>query len=247
MEVIFAPENIVALLTLIFLEIVLGVDNIIFISIVSNKLPEHQQAKTRNLGLMLALVFRLMLLFSITWIIGFTKPLFTVFEMEFSTRDLILFVGGLFLLFKSTVEIHHKMEGVHDEKGKKVVSSMFQAIVQIVALDLIFSFDSILTAIGLTDVIQLMVVAVVVAIIVMIVFAGKIADFIKKHPTLEVLALAFLILIGFMLMIEAFEYHVPKGYIYFAVFFSLIVEVINIRVRKRREKPVQLRKRYEEG
>jgi predicted tellurium resistance membrane protein TerC len=186
-----------------------------------------------------------MLLFSITWIIGFTKPLFTLFEMDFSTRDLILFVGGLFLLFKSTVEIHHKMEGEHDEKGKKMVSSMFQAIVQIVALDLIFSFDSILTAIGLTDVIQLMVVAVVVAIIVMMVFAGKIADFIKKHPTLEVLALAFLILIGFMLMIEAFEYHVPKGYIYFAVFFSLIVEVVNIRIRKRKSEPVQLRKRYE--
>ncbi len=247
MEVLFAPENIVALLTLIFLEIVLGVDNVIFISIVSNKLPVEQQAKTRNLGLALALIFRLALLFSITWIIGFTEPLFTVFEFEFSTRDLILFVGGIFLIYKSTVEIHHKMEGEHDEQGKKGITTMFQAIVQIVALDLIFSFDSILTAIGLVEEVILMVVAVVVAIIVMMVFAGRIAEFIKSHPTLEVLALSFLILIGFMLMIEAFEYHVPKGYIYFAVFFSLLVEVLNIRIRRRRTDPVKLHKRYEES
>ena len=246
MEVLFAPENIVALFTLIFLEIVLGVDNVIFISIVSNKLPVEQQVKTRNLGLALALIFRLALLFSITWIIGFTEPLFTVFEFEISTRDLILFVGGIFLIYKSTVEIHHKMEGQHDEQGKKGITTMFQAIIQIVALDLIFSFDSILTAIGLVEEVILMVVAVIVAIIVMMIFAGRIADFIKSHPTLEVLALSFLILIGFMLMIEAFEYHVPKGYIYFAVFFSLIVEVLNIRIRRRRSDPVKLHKRYEE-
>ena len=246
MEILLQPENIIALLTLTFLEIVLGVDNIIFISIVSNKLPEHQRAKTRTLGLALAMIFRIALLFSISWIIGFTEPLFTVLDFEFSTRDVILLGGGVFLIYKSTMEIHHKMEGEHDSSGKKTVTTMLQAIVQIVALDLIFSFDSILTAIGLTTELMLMVIAVVIAMVVMMIFASRISGFIQKHPTLEILALSFLILIGFMLTIEAFEYHVPKGYIYFAVFFSLIVEVINIRIRKRKAAPVKLRKRFEE-
>jgi predicted tellurium resistance membrane protein TerC len=187
------------------------------------------------------------MLLSISWIIGFTQPLFTLLEYEFSIRDLILFTGGTFLIFKSTVEIHHKMEGQHDEKGKKKLATFGQVIFQIVALDLIFSFDSILTAIGLTEELLLMIIAVIISIIVMIGFANSISEFIKKHPTLEVLALSFLILIGFMLMIEAFEFHVPKGYIYFAVFFSLFVEMINMRIRRKKDsgKPVTLRKRFE--
>lgn len=249
MEIFLSAESWIALLTLTFLEIVLGVDNIIFISIVSNKLPANQQQKARMTGLVLALVFRIAMLLSISWIIGFTEPLFSVFEQEISIRDLILLIGGIFLIFKSTVEIHHKMEGQHDEKGKKELATFGQVIFQIVALDVIFSFDSILTAIGLTDEVLLMVIAITIAIGVMIAFAGTISEFIKKHPTLEVLALSFLILIGFMLMIEAFEFHVPKGYIYFAVFFSLFVELINMRIRKNKDadEPVKLRKRFENG
>lgn len=248
MEIFLSPESWIALLTLTFLEIVLGVDNIIFISIVSNKLPVHQQKKARTIGLILALVFRIGMLLSISWIIGFTEPLFTAFEMGFSIRDLILFIGGVFLIFKSTVEIHHKMEGQHDEKGQKELATFGQVIFQIVALDVIFSFDSILTAIGLTEEVLLMIIAITIAIGVMIAFATKISEFIKKHPTLEVLSLSFLILIGFMLMIEAFEIHVPKGYIYFAVFFSLLVELVNMQVRKNKdaEEPVKLRKRFED-
>lgn len=249
MEIFLSPESWIALLTLTFLEIVLGVDNIIFISIVSNKLPVHQQKKARTIGLVLALVFRIVMLLSISWIIGFTEPLFTIFEMDISIRDLILFIGGVFLIFKSTVEIHHKMEGQHDEKGQKELATFGQVIFQIVALDVIFSFDSILTAIGLTEEVILMIIAITIAIGVMIAFATKISEFIKKHPTLEVLALSFLILIGFMLMIEAFEIHVPKGYIYFAVFFSLLVELVNMRIRKNKDadEPVKLRKRFEDG
>jgi len=247
MEIFLSLESWIALLTLTFLEIVLGVDNIIFISIVSNKLPKSQQKAARITGLSLAMIFRIAMLLSISWIIGFTEPLFSVFSHDFSVRDIILFVGGIFLIYKSTIEIHHKMEGQHDEKGKKKLSGFTQAIVQIVALDLIFSFDSILTAIGLTEEVLLMIIAIVIAIVVMMVFAGQISSFIKKHPTLEVLALSFLILIGFMLMIEAFDFHVPKGYIYFAVFFSLMVEIVNMRIRKNKDtEPVKLRKRYED-
>lgn len=244
MEIFLQPESWIALLTLTFLEVVLGIDNIIFISIVSNRLPENQQAKARNTGLLLALAFRIGLLLGISWIISFKEPLFTVFQWEISGRDLILLIGGLFLLFKSTVEIHHKMEGASEKhaEGKKV--GFLGVITQIVLLDIIFSFDSILTAIGLTEELLLMIIAVVISIGIMLLFAAKISDFISKHPTLEVLALSFLILIGFMLVVEALHYHVPKGYIYFAVFFSLIVEVINMRMRKNRN-PVKLNKRIE--
>lgn len=242
MEIFLEPGTWIALLTLAFLEIVLGIDNIIFISIVSNKLPQHQQKKARNLGLVLALVFRIGLLLGVTWIITFTEPLFTVFDLEISGRDLILLVGGIFLIFKSTTEIHHKMEGEPAHEGEKATKSFIGAIIQIVLLDIIFSFDSILTAIGLTEEIILMVIAVTISIGIMLVFSKKISDFIAAHPTLEILALSFLILIGFMLMIEALHYHVPKGYIYFAVFFSLVVEILNMRMRKKRN-PVKLRKR----
>lgn len=241
MEILLQPESWIALLTLTFLEIVLGIDNIIFISIVSNKLPVAQQPKARNIGLSLALIFRVGLLLGITWIISFTQPLFSVFEIEFSGRDLILLTGGLFLIFKSTVEIHHKMEGVAEEHSSKTQASIFSVITQIILLDIIFSFDSILTAVGLTDEVLLMIIAVVISIGVMMLFAKSISDFISKHPTLEILALSFLILIGFMLSIESFDYHVPKGYIYFAVFFSLLVEMLNMKMRKKRD-PVKLRK-----
>jgi len=245
MEIFAQPESWIALLTLTFLEVVLGIDNIIFISIVSNKLPEAQQSKARNVGLALALIFRVALLLGITWIIGFTQPLFSVMGKEFSGRDIILLAGGLFLIFKSTSEINHKMEGFSEKHSESKTGSMFNIIAQIILLDIIFSFDSILTAVGLTDQLILMILAVIISIIIMMTFASSIASFISKHPSLEVLALSFLILIGFMLGIEAFGHHVPKGYIYFAVFFSLIVEILNMRIRKRKTEPVKLRKRIE--
>ncbi|MBL6449529.1 TerC family protein [Fulvivirga sp. 29W222] len=245
MEIFLLPETWVALLTLTFLEIVLGIDNIIFISIVSNKLPQNQQTKARNLGLSLALVFRIGLLLGITWIITFTEPLFTLFDLGFSGRDLILFAGGIFLIIKSTLEIHQKMEGEEHLDISKGSTTMLLVIFQIILLDVIFSFDSILTAIGLTDQVILMIVAVIISIAVMMLFSKKISGFISKHPTLEVLALSFLILIGFMLAIEALHYHVPKGYIYFAVFFSLMVEFLNMKMRKSKN-PVKLKKRLRE-
>lgn len=232
MDIFLHADTWVALLTLTFLEIVLGIDNIIFISIVASKLPEEQQKKARLLGLSLALIVRIFLLLGITWLIGLTEPVISISEFELSWRDIILFVGGLFLIAKSTSEIHHKIEGGDQEKEVKT-RAFSSAIIQIVALDIIFSFDSILTAVGLTNELLLMIIAVIASIIVMMIFSGNISDFINRHPTLQVLALSFLILIGFMLSIEALHYHVPKGYIYFAVFFSLIVEMINIRVRKK--------------
>lgn len=236
MEALLSVEGIIALLTLTLLEIVLGVDNIIFISIVTNKLPEEQQPKARLIGLSLALLIRIVLLFGITWIVGFTKPIFNLFNFEVSGRDLILFVGGLFLLAKSTSEIHHKVEGVSEEHGVSAKKKAFGTIItQIVLLDIVFSFDSILTAIGLTNEILLMVIAVVISLIVMMIFSGAISEFINKHPTLQILALSFLILIGFMLVIEAFHFHVPKGYIYFSVAFSLLVEIVNMKMRKSRK------------
>lgn len=237
----------IALATLTLLEIVLGVDNIIFISILSNKLPEHQAERARKTGLLLALGFRVALLLAITWIIKFDEPLFTVLDNEISGRDLILMVGGLFLLAKSTTEIGHKMEGPSEEKEKKKKTiSMTSVILQVIAMDIIFSFDSILTAIGLAESVLIMIIAVIISLGVMIAFAGSIAGFIKKHPSLEILALSFLILIGFMLVVEGLDVHVPKGYIYFALFFSLMIELLNMRMRKN-TKPVELHKRIEEG
>lgn len=248
MEIFLQTETWIALLTLTFLEIVLGVDNIIFISIVSNKLPESQQGKARTLGLAFALIFRILLLLGISYIIQFTQPLITVFDFEMSGRDLILAGGGLFLLFKSTVEIHHKMEGKAEEVKPNSANNFAKVIFQIILLDLVFSFDSILTAIGLVEEVSIMIIAVTISIGVMMAFAGKISSFINKHPALQVLALSFLILIGFMLLVEGFHVEVPKGYIYFAVFFSLAVEVINMRMRKKEtSKPVKLNPRLKEG
>ncbi len=235
MEIFLQADTWIALLTLTFMEIVLGIDNIIFISLVAGKLPEDQQKKARIGGLGLALIMRILLLLSITWIIGLTKPVLTFGGFELSWRDLILIGGGVFLLVKSTLEIHHKVEGQENNQEVKAVSSFGYAILQIVLLDLIFSFDSILTAIGLTDQLILMFIAVTVSIIVMMVFARAVGDFVNKHPTVQILALSFLILIGVMLIVEGAHYHVPKGYIYFAIFFSLTIEMLNMRYRKKNE------------
>jgi|TARA_R110002049_G_scaffold67615_3_gene175561 predicted tellurium resistance membrane protein TerC len=247
MELFLQTETWIALLTLTFLEIVLGVDNIIFISIVSNKLPENQQEKARKIGLSLALVFRIILLLGISYIVQFTQPIISIVGFKLSGRDLILFFGGLFLLFKSTMEIHHKIEGTPEEIKANSTSSLKGVILQIVFLDIIFSFDSILTAVGLVKEVSIMIIAVVISILIMMAFAGQISRFINKHPTLQVLALSFLMLIGFMLLVEGLHFEVPKGYIYFAVFFSLAVEIINMRVRKKTNgNPVELKPRIKQ-
>ncbi len=230
-------EIVIALLTLTFLEIVLGIDNIIFISIITNKLPRNQKTKGRFLGLMLALLFRIILLFSLTWLMKhMTSPIFAFLKWQFSIRELILMSGGIFLLAKSTVEIHHKLElqvSGGEESMKK--AGFLSVIIQIGLIDIVFSFDSILTAIGLTNHLYTMIGAVIIAMIIMVIFSVKVADFIHKNPTLEILALSFLILIGFMLVLEGFHYDIPKGYIYFAVFFSLFVELLNMRLRKKKQ------------
>ena len=237
MDIFLLPETWLALATLTFFEVVLGIDNIIFISIVSNRLPVNVRARTRNMGLILAMVVRIMLLLGISWVIGFQQPLFSVFDTPFSGRDLILAGGGLFLIAKSTREIHQEMEGeLHEGPAVARKVNMNSVIVQIILLDIIFSFDSILTAVGLTSHIPILVIAIVLSIVIMIAFSGRISDFIHKHPTLEVLALGFLILIGFMLFLEGLHYEIPKGYIYFAVAFSLMVEMINMRIRKAKRK-----------
>jgi predicted tellurium resistance membrane protein TerC len=243
MEIFLKPEAWLALLTLTFFEVVLGIDNIILISIVSNRLPIEIRAKTRNMGLLLAMGVRILLLMTITWVMKFKEPLFEIphwmsEDGSISGRDLILIFGGLFLIAKSTREINHQTEGSDDtipleEKKKPNVSGI---IVQIILLDIIFSFDSILTAVGLTDEIIIMIIAVVLSIGIMIIFSGRISEFINKHPSMEVLALGFLILIGFMIFLEGLDKDIPKGYIYFAVVFSMVIEMINIRVRNRRKK-----------
>ncbi len=259
MELFLRADTWLALVTLCFLEIILGIDNIIFISIVSNKLPdEEQRKKARNIGLLLAMGVRILFLLGITWIITFTEPLFTIpanfaidHDLSFSGRDLILGFGGLFLIAKSTMEINHEMEGDDEEEEgfKKGAVTISGTIVQIILLDIIFSFDSILTAIGIVDQVIIMIIAVMVSIGVMMLFSGRISRFIKEHPSMEVLALGFLILIGFMLFLESLHYVIPKGYIYFAVAFSMLIEFTNIRVRKKRKKksdPVKLHKLYTE-
>jgi len=239
---ILSIDGLIALFTLTLLEIVLGIDNIIFISIITNKLPKENQKKTRNIGLFLALIFRVGLLLGITWIMGLTEPIiqadFYKWNLSLSGKDLILLIGGLFLIAKSTHEIHAKLEKdneTHEEEKTAKKISTSKIILQIILLDLVFSFDSILTAVGLTQTVGIMILAVIISMFVMMLFAGKISDFINKRPTLQILALSFLILIGFMLLIEAFHFEVPKGYIYFAVCYALIVELINTRVRKKVE------------
>jgi predicted tellurium resistance membrane protein TerC len=231
MELLTA-DNLFALLTLTFLEIVLGIDNIIFISIVTDKLPKDKQKFARVLGLFLAMLMRIILLALITQLAVLDNTLFEVFDIDITGKGLILLGGGLFLLVKSTLEIHHKVEQIeHTQKKNGKLISMGNAIFQIVMLDLVFSFDSILTAVGLSDQLIIMVIAVIISLIVMMVFANSISDFINNHPSLQLLALSFLILIGFMLILEAFHFDIPKGYIYFAVLFSFIIELLNMRFR----------------
>ena len=242
MESLLSIDGLISFSSLVLMEIVLGVDNIIFISILTGRLPANQQEKARIVGIGLALVFRVALLFFITWIIGLNKTLFTIYELDISGRDIILIVGGLFLIYKSTTEVHEKLEGIEETAEDKGTLTFGTAILQIILLDIVFSFDSILTAIGLVQSLTIMVLAVVIAMVVMLLSANKISDFIHKHPTIKMLALSFLLMIGILLMVEGFHVHVPKGYVYFAIFFSLVVETLNIKVRKR-AKPVNLKQK----
>ncbi len=249
-------ENLIALATLTGLEIVLGIDNVIFLSILTGKLPEEQRPKARLIGLSLAMFARIGLLLSITWVMGLTAPLFSVFDHSISGKDLILILGGLFLIGKSTHEIHHKLEGLEEEHHASSSRGKFGSIIiQIIIIDIVFSLDSVITAVGMVNPaahtadtahgaslaltadgqakLAVMIIAVVLSILVMIAFAGKIGNFVERHPTIKILALSFLILIGCMLMVEGFGQHVNKGYIYFAMAFSLVVEMLNMRLRKR--------------
>ena len=253
MDLLLNPEVWVAFLTLLALEIVLGIDNIVFISILVDKLPEERQALARRLGLGMALIMRILLLLSLSWVIGLTAPLFTILGQEISGRDLILILGGLFLLGKSTYEIHENLEGEEGHSSARVRATFASVLVQIILLDLVFSLDSVITAVGMVDQVSVMIAAVTVAIVVMLFSAEAVAGLVNRHPTLKMLALSFLLLIGLALLLEGFEQHIPKGYIYFAMGFSVLVELLNIRVRRRREArsaPVELHQRYsrsEEG
>ncbi|HEX6550671.1 MAG TPA: TerC family protein [Gammaproteobacteria bacterium] len=228
------PNVWAALLTLTALEIVLGIDNIIFISIITGGLPESRQASARRTGLMLAVITRLLLLGSIFLLSRFTAPLFSLFQQPFSLRDLVLIGGGLFLLGKSTLEIHGDMEGVHDAGQRRARSSLPAVITQIVLLDVVFSLDSVITAIGMSDQFMVMAAAIVIAVGFMLLYAGAVSSFVQRHPTLKMLALAFLVLIGVALIADGFGLHIPKGYIYFAMAFSFGVEMLNLQLRKRR-------------
>ncbi len=242
MEWITNPQALVALLTLTVLEIVLGIDNIIFISILSGKLPKDQQKKGRLIGLSLAMITRILLLFSISLIVKLTEPFFTVFGLGISGRDLILIGGGLFLLAKSTLEIHSKLEGEEEHHDVKAKVSFWAVIVQILLLDIVFSLDSVITAIGMANDLEVMIIAVIIAVIFMMFFSGSISEFVENHPTIKILALSFLLLIGFSLIVEGLHQHVPKGYIYFAMAFSVFVEVLNLKMRKKKTEPIKLRK-----
>jgi len=243
MEWLANPELWIALVTLTVLEIVLGIDNIIFISILAGKLPRELQARARTTGLALAMITRIALLFSLSIILRLTEPLFVVLGQEISGRDLILIAGGLFLLAKSTHEIHNKLEGDEGESSRKVAASFTSVIVQIALLDIVFSLDSVITAVGMTNQLGVMIAAVIIAVICMMVFASPLNDFVHRHPTIKMLALSFLLLIGVTLVAEGFDQHIQKGYIYFAMAFSVFVEMLNLRAR-RRAAPVHLREAY---
>ena len=252
MEFLSNPEIWISLITLTVLEIVLGIDNIIFISILADKLPENQQRKARQMGLALAMITRVLLLLSLSWIMTLTATLFNMGDwvgltegewfkkLAISGRDLILLIGGLFLIYKSTSEIHEKLEGAEHANQTKKKLSFSATIVQILLLDIVFSLDSVITAVGMADHVEVMIAAVIIAVVVMMLSAGKISDFVNEHPTVKMLALSFLLLIGVSLLAEAFEQHIPKGYIYFAMAFSVIVEMLNLRMKARAKKPVQL-------
>jgi len=249
MEFLADPNVWIAFATLTLLELVLGIDNVIFISILSGKLPEEQRAKARYIGLSLALIMRVILLFSLSWVIGLTEPLFTLFGKGISGKDLVLLIGGLFLIAKSTHEIHGSLEGEEGHGSKKSYAGFTGVIIQIVLLDIVFSLDSVITAVGMISTtygdygIWIMIAAVVISIIAMMLFAGPIGSFVQRHPTIKMLALSFLLLIGVMLVAEGFHQTIPKGYIYFAMAFSVLVEILNMRLRKKPD-PVHLHNAY---
>jgi predicted tellurium resistance membrane protein TerC len=252
MEFLSNPEIWISLITLTVLEIVLGIDNIIFISILAGKLPENQQRKARQVGLALAMITRVLLLLSLSWIMTLTATLFNMGDwlgltegewlqkLAISGRDLILLIGGLFLIYKSTSEIHEKLEGAEHAQGRKKKLSFSATIFQILLLDIVFSLDSVITAVGMADHVEVMIAAVIIAVLVMMFSAGAISNFVNRHPTVKMLALSFLLLIGVSLLAEAFEQHIPKGYIYFAMAFSVLVEMLNLKMNAGAKKPVQL-------
>ena len=253
MEFLNSPEAWISLLTLTVLEVVLGIDNIVFISILAGKLPVEQQRKARNIGLGLAMITRVMLLFSLSWIMRLTAPIFNIGELlgvsdttwleklAISGRDLILIAGGLFLIYKSTHEIHNKLEGDEEGEVKTAVHSFSGIIVQILILDIVFSLDSVITAVGMADHIEIMIAAVIIAVVIMMISASTISSFVNKHPTVKMLALSFLLLIGVSLLAEGLDQHIPKGYIYFAMAFSVLVEMLNLKMKSSKRSPVQLR------
>jgi len=252
-ELLSNPAAWISLVTLTLLEIVLGIDNIIFISILSSKLPEHQQKKARKLGLALAMITRVLLLLSLSWVMSLTSDIFNIGswfnltdaewlkKLAISGRDIILLVGGLFLIYKSTHEIHLKLEGEEDESGAPKVHSFSGVITQILLLDIVFSLDSVITAVGMAEHVEIMIAAVVIAVLIMMVSANAISNFVNHHPTVKMLALSFLLLIGVSLLAEGFDQHIPKGYIYFAMAFSILVEMLNLKMKKNAQKPVELR------
>jgi len=240
-----SAEGWIALGTLTVLEIVLGIDNIVFISILAGKLRQEDRARARRVGLSLAMIIRILLLLSITWVMSLTAPLFAVLGWEISGRDVILLVGGLFLIGKSTLEIHEKLEGVEGHGSARVAKSFASVIIQILLLDIVFSLDSVITAVGMADDVAVMIIAVIIAVGVMLLSSGAISEFVDRHPTVKILALSFLLLIGVSLIGEGLDQHIPKGYIYFAMAFSVFVEMINLRIRAKAD-PVQLHQAYKE-
>ncbi len=247
MEWLADPNIWIAFGTLTVLELVLGIDNVIFISILAGKLPPEKQKKARFVGLSLALVMRVILLFSLSWVMGLTTPILSVWGYDLSGRDLILLIGGLFLIAKSTHEIHGSLEGEEGHAVKKAYATFGSVIAQIAVLDIVFSLDSVITAIGMVDQVPIMIAAVIVSIIAMMIFAGSISSFVSRHPTIKMLALAFLLMIGFTLVVEGLHMHIPKGYIYAAMAFSVFVEFLNMRLRGRSKKPVNLKDAYHNG
>ena len=244
MEWLTNPQAWLAFATLTLLEIILGVDNVVFISILAGKLPVEQREKARKIGLGLAMLIRILLLLSISWVIGLTATLFTALGQEISGRDVILLLGGLFLLGKSTIEMHGQLEGDENRSALGKAASFGGVLVQILLLDIVFSLDSVITAVGMADDVSVMIAAVVTAVGFMFIFAGTISRFVEKHPTVKMLALSFLLLIGFGLVAESLDFHIPKGYIYFAMAFSLFVEALNLKLKRSRQKPVHLHARY---
>ncbi len=244
MDWISDPQIWIAFLTLVALELVLGVDNVIFISILAGKLPLEQQPKARRTGIALAVDSRILLLLSLSWIIGLTEPIFSIRNFHISGRDLILLIGGLFLMGKATMEIHQKLEGVEGHSSAKVKATFWSVILQVLILDVVFSLDSVITAVGMVDEVAVMIAAVIVAAGGMILSADALSNFVERHPTVKMLALSFLLMIGFTLIVESLHQHIPKGYIYFAMGFSVFVEMLNLRLRKTDREPIKLHQPY---